>query len=44
MFDDLIREEDVAWAAALMGLGPNGFAPVDGDDSRFQAMLRLAGC
>lgn len=41
MFDDLIREEDVAWAAALMGLGPDGFAPVDGDDSRLQAMLRL---
>ncbi|WP_286756428.1 UvrD-helicase domain-containing protein, partial [Enterobacter sp. 56-7] len=41
MLDDLIREEDVAWAAALMGLGPDGFAPVDGDDSRFQAMLRL---
>lgn len=41
MFDDLIREEDVAWAAALMGLGPEGFAPVEGDDSRFRAMLRL---
>lgn len=41
MFDNLIREEDVAWAATLMGLGPNGFAPVNGDDSRFQAMLRL---
>jgi hypothetical protein len=41
MFDDLIREEDVAWAAALLGLGPDGFAPVDGDDSRLQAMLRL---
>lgn len=41
MLDNLIQEEDVAWAAALMGLGPDGFAPVDGDDSRFQAMLRL---
>lgn len=41
MFGDLIHEEDVAWAAALMGLGPDGFAPVDGDDSRLQAMLRL---
>jgi DNA helicase II / ATP-dependent DNA helicase PcrA len=41
MLDDLIREEDVAWAAAMMGLGPNGFAPVDGDDSRLRAMLRL---
>lgn len=41
MFDDLIREEDVAWAAAMMRLGPDGFAPVGGDDSRLQAMLRL---
>ncbi|MCI4589234.1 UvrD-helicase domain-containing protein [Sphingobium sp. BYY-5] len=41
MFENLIREEDVAWAAELMGLGPEGFAPVAGDDSRFQAMLRL---
>lgn len=41
MFDDLIREQDVPWAASLMGLGPNGFAPVDGDESRFQAMRRL---
>jgi len=41
MFDDLIREEDVAWAATLMGLGPDGFAPIDGDDSRLRAMLRL---
>lgn len=41
MFDDLIREQDVAWAAQLMGLGPDGFAPVDGDDSRRLAMLRL---
>lgn len=41
MLDDLIRDEDVSWAAALMGLGPDGFAPVGGDDSRLQAMLRL---
>jgi DNA helicase-2/ATP-dependent DNA helicase PcrA len=41
MFDDLIREQDIAWAAALMGLGPNGFAPVGGDDSRLKAMLNL---
>lgn len=41
MFDDLIRKQDVAWAAALMGLGPDGFAPVDGDDSRLKAMLNL---
>lgn len=41
MFDDLIRDEDVAWAATLMGLGPGGFAPVEGDDSRLKAMLTL---
>lgn len=41
MFDDLIREQDVAWAAALMGLGPDGFAPVGDDDSRLRAMLNL---
>lgn len=41
MFDDLIREQDVAWAATLMGLGPDGFAPVGDDDSRFRAMLNL---
>lgn len=41
MFDDLIREQDVAWAAALMGLGPVGFAPVGDDDSRLRAMLNL---
>lgn len=41
MFDDLIRDEDVAWASELMGLGPNGFAPANGDDSRLQAMLRM---
>ncbi len=41
MFDDLIREQDVVWASALMGLGPGGFAPVDGDDSRLNAMLNL---
>lgn len=41
MLDDLIREEDVTWAAALMGLGAEGFAPVGNDDSRLRAMLRL---
>lgn len=41
MFDDLIREQDVAWAAALMGLGADGFAPVGDDDSRLRAMLNL---
>ncbi|HIE0919616.1 ATP-dependent helicase [Serratia marcescens] len=41
MFDGLIREQDIAWAAALMGLGSDGFAPVGGDDSRLKAMLNL---
>ncbi len=41
MSDNLIREQDITWAASLMGLGPDGFAPVDGDDSRFKAMLNL---
>ena len=41
MYDDLVREEDVTWAAVLMGLGPAGFAAVEGDDSRLRAMLRL---
>ena len=39
--DDLIHESDVSEASELMGLGPNGFAPVDGDDSRLRAMLTL---
>lgn len=38
---DLIRESDVSVASQLMGLGADGFAPVDGDDSRLQAMLTL---
>lgn len=37
----LIREEDVGWASQLMGLGAQGFAPIDGDDSRLKAMLNL---
>lgn len=41
MFEDLIREGDVAWAAKLMGLGPDGFAAVGDDDSRRRAMTRL---
>lgn len=38
---DLIHESDVRMASRLMGLGPDGFAPVDDDDSRLQAMLTL---
>lgn len=41
MFENLISERDVIWAAKLMGLGPDGFAPVNGDDSRLKAMLNL---
>ena len=41
MFDGLIREQDIAWAAALMGVGADGFAPVGDDDSRLKAMLNL---
>lgn len=38
---DLIQESDAAWASQLLGLGLNGFAPVDGDDSRLRAILNL---
>jgi DNA helicase II / ATP-dependent DNA helicase PcrA len=38
---DLIHESDVRVASQLMGLGPDGFAPVDDDDSRLRAMLTL---
>lgn len=38
---DLIHEGDVRVASLLMGLGADGFAPVDGDDSRLRAMLTL---
>lgn len=39
-----IHEAEVQWASELMGLGPNGFAPTDGDASRLQAMLNLETC
>ena len=41
IFANLISEADIAWAAELMGLGADGFAPVDGDNSRMEAMLNL---
>lgn len=41
IFDNLISERDITWAAELMGLGPDGFTPVDGDDSRLRAILSL---
>ncbi|MFG1420456.1 UvrD-helicase domain-containing protein [Roseixanthobacter liquoris] len=39
--ETLIQEDDVRWASELMGLGPNGFEPAAGDDSRLRAMLNL---
>lgn len=39
--DGLIRACDVTTASQMMGLGPNAFAPVEDDDSRFRAMLTL---
>lgn len=36
-----ITEADIQWAAALMGLGADGFAPVGADDSRLRAMMNL---
>lgn len=36
-----IEEADVRWAAELMGLGPDGFAAIGGDDSRMKALLNL---
>jgi len=39
-----ITDEEIAWASELMGLGPDGFAPVDGDDSRLNAIRNLQTC
>lgn len=36
-----ITEAEIQWAAALMGLGADGFAPVGADDSRMRAMMNL---
>ncbi len=36
-----ITEAEIQWAAALMGLGAAGFAPVGADDSRLRAMMNL---
>jgi ATP-dependent DNA helicase UvrD/PcrA len=36
-----VQDEDVAWASELMGLGPNGFAKVDEDESRLSAIKNL---
>lgn len=39
-----ITDDEVAWASELMGLGANGFAVIDGDDSRLRAMQNLETC
>lgn len=36
-----ITEAEIQWAATLMGLGAEGFAPVGADDSRLRAMMNL---
>ena len=39
-----ITDDEIAWASELMGLGPNGFAAVDNDDSRLNAIRNLQTC
>ena len=39
-----IADHEIAWASELMGLGANGFAMIDGDDSRLRAMQNLETC
>lgn len=39
-----ITDDEIAWASALMGLGPDGFAAIDGDDSRLSAIRNLQTC
>lgn len=39
-----ITDEEIAWASELMGLGPDGFAAVGGDDSRLAAIRNLQTC
>lgn len=39
-----ITDHEIAWASELMGLGSNGFAVIDGDDSRIKAMRNLETC
>lgn len=36
-----IADHEIAWASELMGLGADGFAAIDGDDSRLRAMRSL---
>lgn len=39
-----IADHEIAWASELMDLGANGFAVIDGDDSRLSAMRSLETC
>lgn len=39
-----VADHEIAWASELMGLGPNGFAEIDGDDSRLRAIRNLETC
>lgn len=39
-----IADHEIAWASELMGLGSNGFAAVDGDDSRIKALRNMDTC
>ncbi len=39
-----ISDHEIAWASELMGLGVNGFAVINGDDSRLRAMRNLEIC
>ena len=39
-----IEDREIAWASELMGLGPNGFAAIDGDDSRLKAIQNVQTC
>jgi len=36
-----ITDADIVWASELMGLGPNGFAKVDDDESRLAAIRNM---
>ena len=39
-----IADHEITWASELMGLGANGFAIIDGDDSRLKAIRNLETC
>jgi DNA helicase II / ATP-dependent DNA helicase PcrA len=39
-----IADHEIGWASELMDLGANGFAVIDGDNSRLSAMRNLETC